>query len=210
VDETGQPYAYTGDDPLNAVDPLGTSLISSAWDATGGKVVHGVKTAAVDTGHFFSDPSRWRDEANYWSGVANGILSTLTLDQVHVSAPYCDALGWAYGVGTGIGVSVGLVGAAAGGEAAAGSLTVDADAAPTSSLERVGSGLKSDLFHRATSWVVDDPGAVSTLLVGGDGVPVTSYSLPGEVNGIAGMFNWIIDSSGEQPVVTHQLFTPGG
>jgi RHS repeat-associated protein len=26
VDETGQPYAYTGDDPVNAVDPLGTMV----------------------------------------------------------------------------------------------------------------------------------------------------------------------------------------
>jgi hypothetical protein len=184
--------------------------LSSAWDATGGEVVHGVKTAAVGTGHFFSDPSRWRDEANYWAGVGNGIVSAVTFDQVHVSAPYCDALNWAYGVGTGFGVSVAVVGVAAGGEAVL-SLTGDTDAAaPTSSLERVGSGLKEDLFHRATSWVVDDPAAVASEIIGGDGVPVTSYTLPGEVNGIAGMFNWIVDSSGEQPVVTHQLFTPGG
>ena len=27
VAETGQPYAFTGDDPLNATDPLGLSLI---------------------------------------------------------------------------------------------------------------------------------------------------------------------------------------
>jgi RHS repeat-associated protein len=58
VDATGQPYAYTGDDPVNGVDPLGLwslNPISDAeegWNDTGGKVVHGIKTGA---------PTAWRD-----------------------------------------------------------------------------------------------------------------------------------------------------
>jgi hypothetical protein len=54
VDETGQPYAYTGDDPVNAIDPLGLcwpsfacgvehaigGAATSAWNASGGQVVH--------------------------------------------------------------------------------------------------------------------------------------------------------------------------
>ena len=112
--------AGAGDDPVNAVDPLGASIISSAWDDTAGKVVHGVKTAAVDTGNFFSDPSRWRDEANYWAGVGNGIVSTVTFGQVHIAAPYCDALSWAYGVGSGFGYAISAVGGGAAAEAVTG------------------------------------------------------------------------------------------
>lgn len=55
VDETGQPYAHTVDDPVNAVDPNGLdcgifSVVCGAYDATAG----GVKTAAVDTGRFIA------------------------------------------------------------------------------------------------------------------------------------------------------------
>ena len=132
VDETGQPYAYTDDNPVNAIDPDGLdcgifSVVCGAYDATAG----GVETAADDTGHFFSDPSRWRDEANYWSGVANGVVSTVTLGQVHVSAPYCDALPWAYGVGSGFGFAASAVAGGAGIDAlrtalTGGTLSVDA------------------------------------------------------------------------------------
>jgi RHS repeat-associated protein len=31
VAETGQPYAYTGDDPVNAIDPLGLSWYDPSW-----------------------------------------------------------------------------------------------------------------------------------------------------------------------------------
>jgi RHS repeat-associated protein len=44
VAETQSPYVYAGDDPVNGVDPLGLSWISSAWDDTGGKVVHAIAT----------------------------------------------------------------------------------------------------------------------------------------------------------------------
>jgi RHS repeat-associated protein len=54
VNETGQPYAYTGDDPVNGIDPLGLcwpsfecgvehaigGAATSAWNASGGQVVH--------------------------------------------------------------------------------------------------------------------------------------------------------------------------
>jgi hypothetical protein len=118
VDETGQPYAYTDDDPVNAVDPNGLdcgpfSFACSAYDATAG----GVKTAATDTGHFLSDPNRWRNEANYLAGVGNGIVSTVTFGQVHISEPYCGELGWTYGLGTGIGVAGTVVGGGAGADA---------------------------------------------------------------------------------------------
>jgi hypothetical protein len=96
------------------------------------------------------------------------------------------------------------------GEAAAFTADDATSASTMSTMDRVGSGLKGDLFHRATSWVVDDPAATASELINADGSSVTSYSLAGEVNGIPGDFNWILDSNGDSPVITHQFFQPNG
>ncbi|MCU1363317.1 MAG: hypothetical protein JWM55_1145, partial [Acidimicrobiaceae bacterium] len=102
------------DDPVDGTDPLGLGLgwgtITGAWNDTGGKAVSAVNMAATDTGHFLSDPNRWRNEANYLAGVGNGIVSTVTFGQVHISEPYCGELGWIYGLGTGIGIVGTVVG----------------------------------------------------------------------------------------------------
>jgi hypothetical protein len=91
---------------VNGVDPLGLS----PW----GWVAKTASTAWSDTGHFVSDPSRWRAEANYLAGVGNGIVSTATFGFVHVSAPYCGSLSWAYGVGSGFGFAGSAVAGGAG------------------------------------------------------------------------------------------------
>ncbi|WP_159923943.1 MULTISPECIES: hypothetical protein [Nocardia] len=75
--------------------------------------------------------------------------------------------------------------------------------------DRSGSGLKPDPYHRAASWPVDDIAEKGTLFknVGGDGKPYTLVQMPGELNGKAGRFEWIVDETGK---VTHQLFVPNG
>jgi hypothetical protein len=45
---------------------------------------------------------------------------------------------------------------------------------------------------------------------GGGGAQRSLYQLPGEVNGKAGIFEWIVDESGSNPVIDHQRFIPGG
>ncbi len=80
-----------------------------------------------------------------------------------------------------------------------------------SGMERTGTALtRSDAFHRSVSWVVDNPAAQRFAIKGGDGVPRELYQLPGEVNGKSGVFEWIIDRSGSNPVINHQRFIPGG
>lgn len=73
----------------------------------------------------------------------------------------------------------------------------------------VGAALKSDPFHRAGSFVVDDIASNGSVfrIVGGDGAQRTLVQMPGEVNGIAGRFEWIVDDVGN---LTHQLFVKGG
>ncbi|MBF6070451.1 hypothetical protein [Nocardia farcinica] len=75
--------------------------------------------------------------------------------------------------------------------------------------DRSGSGLKPDPYHRAASWPVDDIAENATVFknVGGDGKHYTLVQMPGEVNGKAGRFEWIVDETGK---VTHQLFVPNG
>jgi RHS repeat-associated protein len=91
--------------------------------------------------------------------------------------------------------------------AATGDLRDSTDA--MSSLERVGSGQKSDLYHRAVSWVVDDPAAVSEKVVGKDGVERAFFKLSGEVNAKRGTFEWIVEQQEKSSVITHQFFRRG-
>jgi hypothetical protein len=79
-----------------------------------------------------------------------------------------------------------------------------------STLEKTGSGLNDDLYHRAVSWVVNDPAAKRFVIKGGDGVERELYQLSDGLNGKPGVFEWIIDRSGTSPVITHQWFIPGG
>ena len=101
VDETGTPYAFAAGDPVNSTDPTGLNDC-------------GILSFACDVGHFVSDPSRWRAEADFAAGIGNGIVSAVTFGQANISEPYCNSLGWAYGVGSGFGFAITAVG---GGEA---------------------------------------------------------------------------------------------
>jgi hypothetical protein len=106
VAQTGQPYAYTGDDPVNGADPLGLwgwNPISDAEQAVGD-----VNRDADDVGHFLKDPNRWRAEADYLASVGNGIVSTVTLGHVHIAAPYC-GYGLASDLGDVIGTALTIV-----------------------------------------------------------------------------------------------------
>lgn len=72
------------------------------------------------------------------------------------------------------------------------------------------SALKDDKYHVATSFVVDDPAAQRVPLLGGDGASYDLYQLAGEIDGKPGVFEWVVDSGGDNPVITHQMFRVGG
>lgn len=89
------------------------------------------------------------------------------------------------------------------------SLPTRAEAADLLKASRpVGSALKNDAMHRAGDWVIDDVAQSGSVfeLVGGDGVSRTLVQMPGEVNGVAGRFEWIMEGQD----LTHQLFVRGG
>jgi hypothetical protein len=105
VAQSGQPYAYTGDDPVNGVDPTGLFCLGLCSFANAAK---DVSNDVDDVGHFLKDPNRWRAEADYLAAVGNGIVSTFTLGHVHISAPYC-GYGLASDLGNVIGTALSLV-----------------------------------------------------------------------------------------------------
>ena len=76
------------------------------------------------------------------------------------------------------------------------------------SAEPVGSALKADGWHRSAAFVVDDIASRGTVfrITGGDGVDRTLIQMPGEVNGIPGRFEWIVDGS----QLTHTMFVKNG
>jgi RHS repeat-associated protein len=73
----------------------------------------------------------------------------------------------------------------------------------------IGSALKSDAAHRAASFVVEDIASNGSVyrIVSGDGLERMLIQTPGELNGIAGRFEWIVDDAGN---LTHQMFVKGG
>lgn len=77
------------------------------------------------------------------------------------------------------------------------------------SAERIGSGLKSDTYHRAASYVSSSilSNGRTFIIKGYDGIQRILLQASGGLNGKKGIFEYIIGSDGK---ITHQLFKPGG
>jgi hypothetical protein len=72
----------------------------------------------------------------------------------------------------------------------------------------VRSALKADAAHNAATFVREEAARTGThfKLIGGDGVERTLTQIPGELNGQAGRFEYIV----EKEDLTHQMFVRGG
>lgn len=74
---------------------------------------------------------------------------------------------------------------------------------------RVGSGLKDDILHRAASYVSEEQLAKGrvTSFTGGDDKSYTLLQTKGDLNGADGIYEYVMNSGGE---ITHQKFISGG
>jgi hypothetical protein len=117
VNETNQPYAYAGDDPVNGVDPMGLCNTPGAIGFYPG-VCATTGAEAIAAGQYieshaggggFSFTNGFKAVADYGAGIANFAVSTATLGHFHISDPYC-GFSWASDVGYGFGaVSTGIL-----------------------------------------------------------------------------------------------------
>jgi hypothetical protein len=73
VAQTGQPYAFTGGDPLNEVDPLGLSWYNPSWAH---KVIHKVAHVADKVRHATAHIAKnaVTEVNSHWRGLAHGAL----------------------------------------------------------------------------------------------------------------------------------------
>ncbi len=101
----------------------------------------------------------------------------------------------------------GVTGAGGAGVAASKALSTEGRALLNS--RPVGSALKNDAGHNSATFMreIAAETGVHTPLTGGDGVVRTLTQLPGELNGKAGRFEYIVDKAGD---LTHQRFVEGG
>ncbi len=73
--------------------------------------------------------------------------------------------------------------------------------------DAVGSALKADPYHRSASFVTDAAADGKVFSFGNRAGTVNLTQTAGEMNGVAGRFEWIVDGSGN---LTHQMFVGGG
>jgi hypothetical protein len=95
VADTGQPYAYAEDDPVNGSDPSGLCVSLFNVVCVGGGSV-------TSTLSFRFDPTAGAEGlANFGAGFANTVVSTATLGHVQVPQPFCgDTLHASYDLGS--------------------------------------------------------------------------------------------------------------
>jgi Bacterial EndoU nuclease len=120
VDETGQPYAYTGDDPVNGTDPLGLCnlpsgayLVPGACQWTSQSWVLQTEATVEAQGHSsgFSITRGLEGVADFGEGAANTVVSGVTLGHQHVGESFSCVGTWQYDVGQAYGlVAVGALG----------------------------------------------------------------------------------------------------
>lgn len=152
VAETGQAYAYVGDDPVDGSDPLGlcnsgvaNGYYPGACATTGAEAMQAEAyiESHVQSGGF-SISNGLKAVTDYGAGIADFVTSTATLGHVHVSAPYC-GYGWAYDVGYGYGAAASL--ALGGAGAGATEAEVDSESALTQTLYRFDSRGPDEIFQ---------------------------------------------------------------
>ncbi|MGX7419308.1 hypothetical protein ACWOFR_10975, partial [Carnobacterium gallinarum] len=75
--------------------------------------------------------------------------------------------------------------------------------------ERIGSGLKDDPLHRSASFITEEQLAKGrvTSFTGGDGKSYSVLQSLGKLNGLDGIYEYVLDSTGK---ITHQRFIGGG
>jgi hypothetical protein len=217
-------FAYCNNNPVNRADPTGHAFmfLTAAIGAVVGAVVGGVIAAAkgksVVKGALIG--AAVGGLVGLGAGAAAGVLlagsATASTAAVMTGASTLAATVSAGGLGAGVtyvtnNISQAVSNAAPTVQAAASKVS---NAAPKATkvvaeiknnilgLERVGSALKTDMYHAFPN-IVDNYAGYATQTSLGN---ATLYQLQGALNGVAGRFEWIVQAG----QVTHRMFVEGG
>ena len=198
------PYPYAANDPLNMIDPLGerpftdidfrTPADSCPWfrhaPLIGDDYCRGFLTMSPRSQTLFRDAINWLPVA--LGGVVVG-----------------GAIAGSFGGGLALPISTGAGTAWRIGQNPAFHRITPAQAAElVRRAQPIGHALKSDAFHRAPSFVVNDIATKASIFqVPSQHGQRLLIQMPGAVNGTPGRFEWLLDSSGR---LIHQLFVKGG
>jgi RHS repeat-associated protein len=106
-----------------------------------------------------------------------------------------------------VGMTVSSMGLGGSAKGVAQALSVEGKALLTAN--PVGSAVKADPAHRAATFMREKAAANGSnfAITGGDGVTRTLTQVPGDFNGVAGRYEYIVDSLNN---LTHQMFVRGG
>jgi RHS repeat-associated protein len=205
---TDTAYTYAGGDPVNGNDPFGEwPSWASAWHAlaSGYDGFRHVTASLVDlppslvmaTGEaiYNAYDQIYQDGANGCSffslGVQEDVLGAVLADE-----------------------SAGLMFS---GEGEAELVALPESSLPSSveaqeiveTAKPVGSALKTDAYHSAAANATGTISANGSVyrIVGGDGIERLLVQAPGEEDGVAGRYEWIVNDDGE---LMHQFFVKGG
>jgi len=205
-------FAYCNNNPVNMADPDGNIpffLITAAIGAVAGAVVGGIIAT--------------KNGGNVWAGIGIGAAAGGLIGLGAGAAASAMLAGSIAATTTEVVVGgAGLVSAVSAGGVGAGAAYIANNVSQSAvqstvteltpsvseirndilDLQRVGSALKTDIYHAFTSIVDNYAGyATQTNLEN-----ATLYQLLGSLNGIDGRFEWIVQAG----QVTHRFFVEGG
>ncbi|MFN7148150.1 MAG: RHS repeat-associated core domain-containing protein [Microthrixaceae bacterium] len=190
---TRDPYGYAHNNPTNLTDPTGLCPLCL------GVVAGALASAALDTALQVND--NWARGCSAFDNFDVGSVATSAAIGGIMGGTAHLARSWAIGTRA-LGSAPSRIPAS--------TLPSPSRAAELIRGARpVGSALKNDAFTRAPTFVVDDIASNGSVyrIIGGDGVERTLIQSPGQVNGLAGRFEWLVDDLGN---LTHQKFIKGG
>jgi hypothetical protein len=133
--------------------------------------IHEVETGYDEVSSHFNAANGLRAVADYGSGIANFVTSTVTLNHVHVSAPFC-GFGWASDVGYGYGLAAtALLTGGAGEGADAADATADAATDVTENTASIPTRLARVVQAKfANSPTIGAPGASRVFVTAADDI----------------------------------------
>ena len=190
VMQSGNLYVYCGNSPTSYTDPNGSEWYH--W-LIGGLIVAAATTASTIAAGAFIGTSLMLSIAILDADITSIETFNSSADWVTVGGAFTGGL-----LGGGYGYSL-----AHSDEL----LNVRKIAGKTANAERVGTALKkNDTYHRAGSFLTKAQLSKghAYYIIGGDGIRRIFFQVRGTVNGVHGIFEFILQPDG---TVSHQLFT---